>query len=113
MAKSDNSPEPIYFGVKKKALKAKFRLEEGMDEYPDFPCSNNPEPYMDYEDYLLEDEEVEVPPRRSADEVFMLCALCPIIDLCYDFAVANEEASGVWGGTDFGDVSNKKLGKLF
>jgi len=113
MAKSDNSPEPIYFGIKKEALRAKQKLEQGMDEYPNFPCRDNPALYMDYDDYLLEDDEVEVPPSRTPGEVFMLCALCPIIDLCYDFAKANDEIAGVWGGTDFGDRNNKKHGKLF
>ena len=113
MAKSDNSAEPTYFGIKKEALRAKQLLEEGMDEYPNFPCRDNPGPYMDYEDYLLEDDEVEIPPRRSSGETFMLCALCPIIDLCYDFAKANDETTGVWGGTDFGHRANRRLGKLF
>jgi hypothetical protein len=102
--------EPNYFGIKKKALQAWHELQEGMDQYPDFPCSNNPKDYTDHDDDLPDGH----PPRkRTADYIFSLCSLCPIIDLCHNFAVKNDEVHGIWGGTDFADNENKKLGKLF
>lgn len=114
MAKSDNSQEPIYFGIKKKAIRAWRRLSEGMDDYPDFPCKNLPYYYTDYDSLGFEDEDGKaIYKPLTPQQSFALCAECPIIDLCYDFAVANDETHGVWGGTDFGDSANKKLGKLF
>lgn len=33
---------------------------------------------------------------------FAVCATCPVLVECGDYAQANGETSGVWGGVDFG-----------
>jgi hypothetical protein len=35
------------------------------------------------------------------DEAEMLCAGCPLLKQCYDYAVAADEPWGIWGGINF------------
>ena len=35
----------------------------------------------------------------SAVEAKSICATCPVIDECLNYALANNERLGVWGGT--------------
>lgn len=37
----------------------------------------------------------------TEDECEELCHGCPLLKLCYDYAVADEVVAGVWGGVDF------------
>lgn len=37
----------------------------------------------------------------TADDAEELCYGCPLLKLCYDYAVADEISWGVWGGIDF------------
>jgi WhiB family redox-sensing transcriptional regulator len=53
---------------------------------------------MDYED------ESHLIPDDLAEE---LCHKCPLLKLCYDFAVANGETYGVWGGINMGKAEDK------
>ena len=106
--------EPNYFGIKKKAINAWIKLGEGMEENPFYPCRDNPYYYTDYDGYGFEDEEGRgLPQKLSEDQAEQLCADCPLLKLCYDFAVANEVTHGVWGGINFGAENNAKEGKLF
>lgn len=98
MAQDPN--EPAYFGVKKPAISAWVRLNEAMEDLTSYPCKENPDEYFDEEIF---DEDI-------AEN---LCAGCPLLKLCFDFAVLNEEKYGVWGGINFADEDNKKNGKLF
>lgn len=52
-------------------------------------CKDNPGPYMDFDE----------PP--TPEEAEALCAGCPIIELCFERAIANHEKFGVWGGFVF------------
>ena len=47
-------------------------------------CGSDPESFFD--------------PKR-ADEALAICARCPVRDACADYADANGEEFGVWGGT--------------
>lgn len=54
------------------------------------PCTiAGPEKYSDY------------PEKVSADEAEELCHGCPLLKQCYDYAVANDEKHGIWGGINF------------
>lgn len=113
MAKKDEF-EPIYYGIKKKAIQQWIRLSDGMEDNPNYPCKDNPYYYTDYDGLGFEDEDGNAYARRlTADECESLCADCPLLKLCYDFAVANEESHGVWGGIDFGAQASANEGKLF
>ena len=36
--------------------------------------------------------------ERAADVAKAICALCPVVDSCLEFAVSEREKDGVWGG---------------
>lgn len=107
-----DSFEPSYFGIKKKAVQSLVKLSEAQEEYKVWNCKDNPYYYTDYDGYGFEDEEGRGNHRAlSIDETEALCAGCPLLKLCYDFAVANEEEHGIWGGVDFGAIQDED--KLF
>lgn len=107
-----DSFEPVYFGIKKKAIQAWIKLSEAQDKYIDYPCKNNSYFYMDYDGRGFEDEDGHGNlAYLTEDQAEELCADCPLLKQCYDFAVANEETHGVWGGINFGAASNED--KLF
>lgn len=110
-----NKGEPIYFGIPKKALGAWLALCEGQDNNPSYPCKNNPYFYMDYDGNGFVDEEYgdSIRRRLSEDDCEALCADCPLLKLCYDFAVASDQDYGIWGGIDFAAESESREGKLF
>ena len=41
------------------------------------------------------------PETVSEDEAELLCAGCPLLKQCYDFAVASKQEWGIWGGINF------------
>lgn len=85
-------------GIKREAIGAWIRLSEAQDEVANYNCKDNPYFYMDYED------ESHLIPDDMAEE---LCHKCPLLKLCYDFAVANGETYGVWGGINMGKAEDK------
>lgn len=54
-------------------------------------CKGNPGPYMDYGE----------PP--TFDEAEELCAGCPLLSMCFEYALATKQPIGVWGGFVFED----------
>ncbi len=38
------------------------------------------------------------PVEEEADEARAVCAACPVQPECLEFALANREAEGIWGG---------------
>lgn len=102
--------EPAHFYIKKEAMPAWHKLSKAMEQNPFYPCNNNPYFYTDYDGYGFETEEGHGTKRLlTEDECEALCAGCPLLKQCYDFAVANEEEHGIWGGIDF----SVKPDKLF
>lgn len=110
-----NGHTPDHFGIHKSAIGAWNRLSEAIDEVKFYPCNDNPYYYMDYDGYGIENDSDVYWQKKSLseDDCEALCTDCPLIKLCYDFAVANDEKYGVWGGINFGAEDNKKDGKLF
>jgi hypothetical protein len=54
------------------------------------PCMvNGPEWYTDK------------PQLVSPDEAEQLCYGCPLLKICYDYAVADDQKWGIWGGINF------------
>jgi hypothetical protein len=82
-------------GILPQARKAWEELCKQQDEHPVYPCLNNPGLYTDT-DFLTE------------DECEQICHGCPLLKACYDFAVANSEIHGVWGGINF-SISQEEL----
>jgi len=74
---------------KPEATRAFQKLQYLQLQQDTLACKENPEPYID-KPHLLEDNEAEE-----------LCHKCPLIQACYQFAVANDEQWGVWGGINF------------
>lgn len=106
--------EPLHFGIQKKALEQWLALCEGQDNNPYYPCKNNPYFYVDYDGYgFFDEEEGNIKQRLSEDDCESLCADCPLLKLCYDFAVASEQEHGIWGGIDFGAEAYLKRSQLF
>lgn len=104
--------EPIYFGIKKKAVEPYNKLRDAQEKHRFWNCKDNPYYYMDYDGYGFEDKNGSNGYRAlTVDECEILCADCPLLKQCYDFAVANEEKHGIWGGIDFGAAENED--KLF
>ncbi len=111
MAPKDAS-EPSYFGIKKHAVQFYNKLRDAQEEFQDWNCRDNPFYYVDYDGYEPEDKERNGSPKPlTIDECEALCAGCPLLKQCYDFAVANDEKHGIWGGIDFGAIDDED--KLF
>lgn len=101
----DSSNEPIYFGIKPEAVDAWRKLCSAQDKNPYYPCKNNPYFYTDYDGKGFETEDGK-PQFLTADQCEELCHGCPLLKECYDFAVANDEPRGVWGGINFAVKDN-------
>ena len=107
-----DSFEPSYFGIQKKAVQPYIKLSQAQEEHRYWNCKDNPYYYMDYDGYGFEDEEGRGEYQAlTIDQAEELCAGCPLLKQCYDFAVANEEKHGIWGGIDFGAIQDED--KLF
>jgi hypothetical protein len=104
--------EPSYYGVKKEAVNFYNKLRDAQEEHKFWNCKDNPYYYVDYDGRGFEDENGKSEYRAlTVDECEILCADCPLLKQCYDFAVANDEKHGIWGGIDFGAIENED--KLF
>jgi hypothetical protein len=82
------TPEGLDLGILPEARRAWEELCKAQDQNPVYPCAQNPDLYTDV-DILTE------------DECEQACYGCPIIKQCYDFANANSEQHGIWGGINF------------
>ena len=83
--------EPLYFGIPRKAIREWVALSEAVADTYAYPCNKNPYYYTDYEGYK----------PLSVDVCESLCEGCPLLKLCYDFAVASDQENGIWGGVSF------------
>jgi hypothetical protein len=97
------------YGVRPEAVEPQNRLHEGMRKLIEsgelYPCYDNPYFYTDYEDLASEVEDVAFQPLTE-DQCEQLCHGCPLLKLCYEFAVTDQVKYGVWGGVDFGKDDN-------
>jgi hypothetical protein len=82
------SIEGLDLGILPEARGAWEKLCKAQDDNPVYPCAQNPRLFTDT-DFL------------SPDEAEVLCYGCPLLKQCYDFAVANSEQYGIWGGINF------------
>jgi hypothetical protein len=107
-----NTYTPFHFGIKRSAKVADRALTGAMRDAREsgqfYPCSSNPYFYQDYDGLGIDDGSGNRH-MLTEDDCESLCYGCPILKQCYDFAVANEEQHGVWGGIDF----SVKTDKLF
>jgi hypothetical protein len=96
-----------YMGIKPEAVGAQRLLHTAMEQLADeglyTKCYGNSYWYTDYDGRGFEDEDGKGPIRSlTVDQCEDLCHGCPLLKLCYDFAVANDEKHGIWGGINFG-----------
>jgi hypothetical protein len=75
-------PKPEAFALFKK-------LQELQLKQDTLACKENPEPYID------------IPHTIDEDRAEELCHGCPLLKACYQFAEANNEQWGIWGGINF------------
>lgn len=109
-----NGKEPVYFGIPKESLESWIALCQGQDANPYYPCKDNPYFYVDYDGLGFETEDGNASRKwLTEDDCEQLCAGCPLLKLCYDFAIASGQEHGVWGGIDFSVKANNQEGKLF
>lgn len=99
-------------GIKSEAVQPMLALHKAMDKATEsgeyWPCLNNPYFYADYDSLGFEDEGGKAIYRPiTVDQAEMLCHGCPLLKQCYDFAVANDERYGIWGGIDFSHDQNE------
>ncbi len=108
---ADGSFEYAHFGINPEAMPAWYELCKLQDENPYYPCNKNPYFYMDYDGRGKEADRDEywLPVGLTIDDCESLCYGCPLLKQCYDFAVANGETHGIWGGVDM----SQKPDKLF
>jgi hypothetical protein len=95
-------PEPQEanaIGIKKEAITSWVKLSQAQEEVGSYNCKDNPYFFMDYWD----DDEQNI---LTDDEAEQLCYGCPLIKLCYEFAIANKEEYGVWGGINMSRKEN-------
>lgn len=93
MARIKKASAPIFevlesSQVSDEAMKHWIALQDGMKETIT-PCANQPEFYAD--------RSIEV----SVDKAEEMCYGCPLIKVCYDYAVADKITAGIWGGVHF------------
>jgi hypothetical protein len=50
------------------------------------------------------DKYVDNPQGISEEEAREMCSKCPLVFECYEFAVANDEKWGIWGGVNFTEI---------
>jgi WhiB family redox-sensing transcriptional regulator len=46
--------------------------------------------------------------RRREHEAKTICRTCPVRDPCRDYATANAERHGIWGGLSFAERATRK-----
>lgn len=92
--------KPNHFGINPEAMPAWRALCSAQDKAEFYPCMNNPYFYTDYDGLGFErDSGYKV--SLTEDDCEALCYGCPLLKQCYDFATANKEKYGIWGGIDF------------
>ena len=69
------------------------KLVEEQHKLDNTKCQIFPDPFIDFPQ-IVSDEHAEE-----------LCYKCPLLKLCYDYAVANDETWGIWGGVNFTDAT--------
>ena len=74
-----------------KAQQSWYALSEALKDLSvrDVPCVQEPYYHIDFPEDVSEDRAEE------------LCAGCPLLKQCYDFAVESKQEWGVWGGINF------------
>ena len=87
-------------GIRREAISAWVKLSEKQDEFESYPCKDNPYFYTDFSD---QNEQIVI----LGEDAEQLCHGCPLIKECYEFAVANKEEYGIWGGINFGLEEDK------
>jgi len=102
--------------IKPEAVQPMFELHRAMDEAlaskEYWPCLNNPYFYADYDQSGFEHDSGGTR-ILTEDQCEELCHGCPLLKQCYDFAVANDEKFGVWGGIDFSEHRYELVNALF
>lgn len=86
-------------GIKQAAAPSWRAMSERMEELRT-PCFVRPDDFIDFADPRYPDnpEEQEGKPLPSKYQAEALCAECPIRELCLEYALAQKEDFGVWGG---------------
>ena len=91
----------LHLQVKPNAIEAWNILCYETTKHKDYPCLDKPYFYTDYDGLGFPEINGDTPKQLTADQGEELCAGCPILKQCYDFAVANDEQHGLWGGIVF------------
>lgn len=70
-------------------------LQKAIDDNGGYtPCQEAPEGF-----FLNDEREYSIKwSARYYDNAKALCAICPIVAICLDYAISNNEFHGVWGG---------------
>lgn len=74
-------------------------LKHAINKADAYNCQDKPELWSDSPQHITE-QEAEI-----------LCYQCPLIKICYDYAVTAEVAWGVWGGVNF--TNTTEIEELF
>lgn len=80
-------------------------LIDKLNKIGDPPCQQDPASF--YPEDLFDPEERAIATKRAKE----LCATCPAVILCADYAIKARERYGVWGGlsaTDRQSISMKR-----
>lgn len=86
-------------GVRDAAAEGWAQLNEGMDRMRT-PCFTNRDQFIEFADprYPNDPEEQAGSPFPSTGEAEAMCAGCPLAKICLEYALAQKEDFGVWGG---------------
>lgn len=86
-------PKPVLIDLDSVALPnnatALFQELKEQSLRIDTACQSQPQFYID------------TPEDVDIDKAEEMCYNCPILKLCYDFAVASNQEWGIWGGVNF------------
>lgn len=92
--------KPEHYGIPKGAEKAWRALSDAQDQEELWNCKDNSYFYVDYDGKGFDDGDNN-PKPLTEDQAAQLCFQCPLLKVCYDYAVAADEKFGVYGGIDF------------
>ena len=82
-------------------LEAFLKLQQEELDWQDEALCNQTDPEAFFPETMYE-----------AKDAVAICQMCPVVNQCLEYAIKNNETSGVWGGVDFtirGRVSEKRI----
>jgi len=73
-----------------KAQKKFYELTKAIEKQGEVSCQSFPD--------MMYEEAENIESRKTRHMIKQICALCPVRDLCLEYALEAKEEYGIWGG---------------